>query len=299
MLNSLNFNLIYFLKKALNLNLCFLQNIFRIFCFLAFAFITVKISFATVELDGDLYNNAKINCFIRHLKKEKLLRENFEEFSTQSKFNQSNCENFVQNVENFYYNRIKNGTSFNVQVPDVRELLESQGDCIEIELRKENYGDLFLKSLVYDALKPLSEDLEIERNETTFELKRALSSAISSCTFSKLYDAYINIRRRNYCARKYVVEHDIMGMKNFNLNLNPFHIDVSQINCTQIIEKSVSDITNEEDDESIGELAKSDAMLLLSHEWAIIFLTETKITEAQRVEEEKKYKEEVTKVAVK
>lgn len=192
--------------------------------FLAFAFITIRVSFGSSELQGDLYNNAKINCFIRHLKKEKLLRDNFEEFSTRSKFNESNCESFIVNVEKFYYERIKNGTSFSVQVPDFQDLLEDQGDCVEKELRKKQYGDLFLKSLIYDALKPLTEDLEVERNETTVQLKNAFSSVISTCTFSGLYDAYINIRRKNYCARKYVVEHDVMGMKNFNLNLNPFHI---------------------------------------------------------------------------
>jgi hypothetical protein len=263
---------------------------------LAFAFITIKISFASVEVEGDLYNNAKINCFIQHLKKEKLLRDNFEEFPTRSKFNQSNCESYVQTVEKFYYDRIKNGTSFSVQVPDFQDLLQdNQGDCVEVQLRKKQYGDLFLKSLIFGALKPLTRDLEIERNETTLQLKNALSSAISTCTFSGLYDAYINIRRRNYCARKYVVEHDVMGLKNFNLITNPFHIDVSQINCTQIIENLVNDISSDDEDENFGELAKSDAILLLSHEWAIIFLTETRISEAQRVEEQKKYEEELKK----
>lgn len=204
----------------------------------------------------------------------------------------------MKNVENFYYDRIRNGTSFNVQVPDFQDLLDSQGDCVESQLRMKKYGDLFLKSLIYDALKPLMGDLEIERNETTVQLKDALSSAISACTFEGIYDAYINIRRKNYCARKYVVEHDIMGLKNFNLNLNPFHIDVSQINCTEIIENLVEDISSDDEEESIGELAKSDTIHLLSHEWAVIFLTETRITEAQRIEEEKKYEEEVKKVAV-
>lgn len=266
----------------------------RILCFLAFAFITIKISFASVELEGDLYNNAKINCFIRHLKKHKLLRANFEEFPTRNNFNDTNCESFVQVVEKFYYNRIKNGTSFNVQVLEFQDLVDNQGDCVEMHLRENQYGNLFLKSLIYDALKPLTGDLEVERNETTVQLKLALSSAISACTFSGLYDAYITIRRKNYCARKYVVEHDIMGMKNFNLNLNPFHIDTSQVNCTKIIESLVDDISSD-DEGDLGELAKTDTILLLSHEWAIIFLTEIKITEAQRLEEQKKYEEGVKK----
>lgn len=253
-------------------------------------------SFASVELDGDLFNNAKINCFIRHLKQRKVLRGNFEEFATRSNFNQTNCESFVKTVENFYYDRIRNGSSFSVQVPDFQDLLDNQGDCVEKQLRQKQYADLFLKSLIYDALKPLSGDLEAERNLTTVELKNALGSSISACTFSGLYDAYINIRRNNYCARKYVVEHDVMGLKNFNLNLNPFHIDLTQVNCTQIIENLVNDVLeNENEDDS--EFAKTDAMLLLSHEWAIVFLTETRVTEAQRIEEQKKYEKDITKIS--
>lgn len=266
---------------------------YRQFWILVIAVVSIKAQENEVV---DQFNNAKINCFIRHLQGKRLLRDNFEEFPVRTNFNQTNCENFVKTVENFYYQRIKNGTSFNVEVPDFQELLENQGDCIEKELRVRQYGDLFLKSLIYDALKPLSRNLEVERNQTTKQLKEALASAISSCTFSALYDTYARIRRNNYCARKYVVDNDIMGMKSYNLTLNPFHIDVSKINCTEIIEKQVNDLGTDSDGDVI-ELGKSDAIGLLSHEWAVIFLTEIRVSEEDWKKEKEKYEEGIKELS--
>ncbi|KAG5683342.1 hypothetical protein PVAND_012628 [Polypedilum vanderplanki] len=239
------------------------------------------------------FTNAKMNCFIKHLKNEKLLRDNFEEFPSQNNFNVSSCEKYVTAVEDFYYQRVKNGSSFSVETPDFQDILQHQGDCIEKNLRDENYGDLILKSLVYDALKPLTADLSLERNQTVTRLQNALSKAISDCTFTALYDQYIEIRRHNYCARKYVVENDIMGLRHFNLTLNPFHIDVKEVNCKNIIEGLVDDIAS--DDNAIN---KMDALQLLSHEWAVIFLTEINVTKEEREEEEKKYEEELHNIPI-
>lgn len=246
----------------------------------------------------DQFNNAKINCFIRHLQRKRILKEKFEEFPVQENFNQIYCENFVKTVENFYYERVRNGTSFRVEVPDFQELLENQGDCVERELRGREYADLFLKSLIYDAMKPLSSDLEMERNQTTHQLRDSLSGAISKCTFSALYESYTEIRRNNYCARKYVVENDIMGMKNYNLNINPFHIDVTKINCTAVIAKLVEDLGNGSDiNEDNVDIDESDAIGLLSHEWAVIFLTEIQVSVEDRMKEEKKYEEDIKKLS--
>lgn len=236
-----------------------------------------------------------MNCFIRHLKHENQLRENFEEFPSQTNFNLTECEDYIESVQNFYYNRVKNGTTFSVELPDFQELLEKQGDCIEKQLRITDYGNLILKSLIYDALKPLTDDLSLERNQTVTKLQGALSTAVSACTFTALYDEYIEIRRHNYCARKYIIENDIMGLRHFNLTLNPFHIDLSGVNCDKIIQDMVDDITSSNEDAT---LSQSDALQLLSHEWGVIFLTEINVTEEQRKAEEKKYEEDLKKISV-
>jgi hypothetical protein len=257
-----------------------------------FAFFLLIASIAADNIDfSNEYNNKKMNCFIQHLQRKKFLRSNFENFPTPKSFNESECENFVKIVENFYYARIKNGTSFSVEVPNFRELLKDQGDCVEKQLREKQYGDLFIKSLIYDALKPLSRDLEVERNETTRLLSDALGSAISACTFQALYDSYVQIRRNNYCTRKYVIDNDIMGMRNYNLTLNPFRIDVSKINCTETIQKLV-DSTGD-----ANELGKTEALRLLSHEWAVIFLTEIKISDSDRMKEEQKYEKDIKSIS--
>jgi hypothetical protein len=263
---------------------------FRSLWFLALA--AAATAFTLPEHDNH-FTNAKMNCFIRHLKRGERLRDSFEEFPTQKAFNESACEAYVTSVEGFYYQRVKNGTSFSVETPDFQDILDNQGECIEKNLRAENYGDLILESLVYDALKPLTESLSMERNQTVTKLQNALSKAISACTFTALYDQYIEIRRHNYCARKYVVENDVLGLSHFNLTLNPFHLDLREINCDKIIGGLVDDIASE--DNSIN---KVDALQLLSHEWAVIFLTEINVTKEEREEEEKKYEKELEHVVL-
>lgn len=258
--------------------------------------LAVIVSGKSIIFDNEnRFNNAKTNCFIRHLKNAKQLRENFEEFPSQTNFNFTECETFVESVQNFYYQRVKNGSTFSVEVPDFQELLEHQGDCVEKQLRQSYYGDLILKSFIYDALKPLTDDLSIERNQTVTKLQTALSTAISACTFTALYDEYIQIRRHNYCARKYVINNDIMGLRHFNLTLNPFHIDLSDVNCDELIQKMVDDITTADESTTIG---ASDALQLLSHEWGVIFLTEINVSNEQREIEKKKYQEDLKKITL-
>lgn len=80
-----------------------------------------------------------------------------------------------------------------------------------------------------------------------------------------------------------------MGLKAFNLTLNPFHIDTSEINCHEIIQSMVDELTENEDGTTIGEV---DAIQLLSHEWAVIFLTEINVSNKQREIERKKYEQD-------
>lgn len=261
---------------------------FRLLLMLSFVILTTE-----ANLFDNYYNNAKINCFIRHLKGERILDEKFEEFPSQTNFSIADCKEFITDVQSFYYNRVRNGTTFDFETPEIQDHLGEQGECIEMELRKDKYGDYILKALIYDALKPLSNDLAKDRNSTLIKLRETLSSAISSCTFSTLYDAYIQIRRHNYCARKYVVDNDIMGLKSFNLTLNPYHIDVSQINCKEIIQSMVDELSNNEDDTTIGDV---DAIQLLSHEWAVIFLTEINVSNKEREIERKKYEQDTKKI---
>lgn len=187
---------------------------------------------------------------------------------------------------------------FSVEVPNFQELLENQGNCIEKQLKVRQFADFFMKTLIYDALKPLSEDLDVERNQTTTKHREVLSRAISSCTFTALYESYEQIRKNNYCARKYVFDNDIMGISIYNLTLNPFHIDVSQINCTEIIEKLVEEVGIDADGDNI-EIERSDATFLLSHEWTVIFLTEIQISDAARMLEEEKYQDGIEKISQK
>lgn len=224
-------------------------NIFRSLCFLVLATVISIVTSNTILIYDNHFNNAKMNCFIKHLKHVQLLDKDFEEFPSKSSFNVTDCENYVNVVQKFYYERIRNGSTFEVEVPDFQELLEEQGDCIVDRLHENHYSDLILKSLIFDSISELSDKLLDERKKTVADLQVVLSSAISSCTFSALYDAYIEIRRNNYCARKYVVEHDIMGLRHFNLTLNPFHINVSDVNCTEIIQNMINNAKGDDDDD--------------------------------------------------
>lgn len=248
---------------------------------------------AEANLIDNYYNNAKINCFIKHLNSEGLIDKNFEELRSQSNFSMAECKRYVEDVENFYYNRVKNGSTFDFETPEIQDHLGEQGECIVAQLKISKYGDYNLKALIFDALKPLSDKLAKERNATLIKLREMLSTSISSCTFSTLYDAYSQIRRNNYCARKYVVDNDIMGLKTFNLTINPFHIDVSELNCHEIIQSMVDDLTKDDVNSTIDEV---DALQLLSHEWAVIFLTEINVSKIQKEMEMLKYEKDTLRV---
>lgn len=250
------------------------------------------------------YDNAKINCFIRHLKDQKVLPQNFEEKPTIRVI--SKCNEVVQNARDFNRNRITQTAILDIGPLNLENMLEKERICFNSQVKAQNLGNYILKLIIYRSMGILDNNLEIDRQKTRELIIDIISHTTANCTFGIVYDTYNNQRIKNFVKRKYVLDNNILGLKEYNLTLNPFNVDLPQIDYEALIEK----ITQEEsqfiekkinEDRSNDEVSakkifnfkNDEAIIFLSLNWAVIFLTELNISSDERERKQQQYTQEL------
>ncbi|KAG5675800.1 hypothetical protein PVAND_005674 [Polypedilum vanderplanki] len=246
------------------------------------------------------YDNAKINCFIRHLKAKKILRDDFQETPTIRDI--THCDKVVDSAKNVYFKKIEQSAVLDLGSLNLENMLESERRCFDDDIKTREIGDYMLKLIVYRSLGVVSVNLVVDQEKTRDHILDLIAMSASYCTFNTLYDTFNNERIKNYCKRRYVLDNNILGLKEYNLTLNPFNVHIPKIDYEQRIQKIVADeskfienkINSERsDDEPRFKFKDDEALTFLSRNWATIFLTELNISPEEKDEKKKQYSKDL------
>lgn len=251
------------------------------------------------------YDNAKINCFIRHLKDKKILASDFDE--TPSIRSIKRCDKIVDSVKNIYYEKLKATTALDLGTLNFENSLDKERGCFDKEIKSREIGDHILKLIVYKSVGVISYNLVLDQEKTKSVITQLIADSASLCTFNTIYETFNYERIKNFCKRKYCIDHNVLGLKEYNLTLNPFNVKIPDVNYEDIISKIVKENAHfiesrinaerSKDEASAKSLFKftddNEALNFLSKNWAVIFLTEINISEDERKEKEKIYAMEV------
>lgn len=213
-----------------------------------FAILTILGVFTLTSFVESRYidSSAKTNCYIKYLKSIGKLDENFEEDS--EGFNNDIACDFESLKQDIYRESaltIRRKTEFGKNTK-----------CIMSELRSKNWAETQMLDIVYASL-------DAESNANKYAEKIAESEAagdkigvnaffycLAADEFGEMFDKFIEDNSSSseeddpveeYCVRKYVVDNNLIDTTKYNLALNPKNIDVSNVNCDEIIAKTFKD----------------------------------------------------------
>lgn len=239
------------------------------------------------------------------MKAKNILESSFEEIT--SIRNIKFCDKIVDNVKGIYYEKLRISSVLDIGSLIFENTLDVERKCFDKEIKSRDVGDYVLKLIVYSSLGLVSTKQAVDQERTRDLIIELIASAASHCTFNTIYETFNYERIKNYCKRKYVIDHNVLGLKEYNLTLNPFNVRIPEVNYEEVIAKIVQEnsqfIENRinSDRRSIKESEKSsfkfkddeEALDFLSKNWAVLFLTEMNISPEERQEKEKQYAKQV------
>jgi hypothetical protein len=189
---------------------------------------------STEATEGD------IDCYIDHLKKHKILNSAFPKYSNESRdsglFSEElYCAMTIVVFKEKILNRL-------------RDFSKQEKKCVEDEYNTNEYGLTTMLLTVYERKNLIP---EAERTQKFLETKKEtekirqkfLVACLTERTFGDLFDSEISSVGRdekedeNYCARKFVVEHNLIDTAVYNVMLNPKNINIDNVDCKKITKK--------------------------------------------------------------
>lgn len=260
--------------------------------------------FYFVTINSQVYDNAKLNCFIRHLKLQKVLPQEFEEMPTIREI--TKCEVFIQKARDLYRNRITQTAILDIGPLNLENMLDKERKCFDDQVKAQNLGDYMLKLIIYRSMDTEEFNYDADLKKTREHIIDVISYSTANCTFGIVYDTFDNQRIKNFVKRKYVLDNDILGLKEYNLTLNPFNVDFPKIDYdaliakivleeSQFIEKKIKEerSTYEVSAKKIFKFEDDEALKFLGLNWAVIFLTELNISLEERQQKQQQYIKEI------
>jgi hypothetical protein len=214
------------------------------------------------------------------LKTKKILPQDFQETPTIRDI--THCDKVVNSAQNVYFKKIASSAVLDLGSLNLENMLESERKCFDEDIKTREIGDYMLKLIIYRSLGVVSFNLVVDQEKTRDKILELIAMSASYCTFDTLYETFNNERIKNYCKRQYVLDNNILGLKEYNLTLNPFNVQIPKIDYEKRIEKIVHDeakfietrINSERtEDQAKFKFKGDEALTFLSRNWATIFLT--------------------------
>ena len=190
-----------------------------------------------------------------------------------------NCEDHIQEIKmeikKQIYKKIRDET-------DNSETVQ----CMIDDLRSKHWLEEFMLKMIYQASLTLSaEEKEAKLASADATIKKTVKNSIYLCVFFKnleaLFDSIMNNASssseeadptEDYCARKLVVDNKLIDTTKYNVILNPNNLDISAVNCEQVLEKAfktslvtLTKIFNDNDDFNLDD-KKSQCIFNKYHE---------------------------------
>lgn len=218
----------------------------------------------------------------------------------------SSCEKIVQHARDLYRNRITATAILDIGPLNLENMLEKERTCFDDQIKAQNIGDYMLKLIIYRSMDLVNFKLVLDQQKTRDHIIDVISFSTANCTFGIVYDTFDNQRVKNFVKRKYVIDNDILGLKEYNLTLNPFNVEIPKIDYDVLIAKIVQEestfiekkIKEERSNDEVSakhifKFEEDEALTFLSRNWAVIFLTEINISSEERERKQEQYAQEL------
>lgn len=227
----------------------------------------IIISFALIGLThaADL-EPTNFSCLMNYLRTEKLLDRRYRYKATNATTDKVACNAQLEEVRNAFYTKLADGMK---QDDD----LSPHVDCIIERLKEFKVAEISMKQIVFENTRNLSNrkrkkamrafDNTIEKKMET-AVKICLSDETFGDLFDTLYAASSNTtdsdsdsdekgpEEEDYCTRKHLIDKNFINATVYNVTLNPNNIDVSNLDCDEIV-KTLTNKAIEEFKEEFNE----------------------------------------------
>lgn len=191
-----------------------------------------------------VFDQGKVNCFIKHLKSEGKLESSYPEATVANHI--EHCEDNVKDLKKEAYKKVALTVR---RKSDFGEYTT----CIMAGLRSKHWAEEIMLKIVYEASLTLSaEEKETKLATADAAIEDTVEEAFFLCVVDKEFGGMFDSMMKkdasssseeddpfeDYCARKLVVDNKLIDTVKYNVILNPKNLDVSAANCEQVLEKA-------------------------------------------------------------
>jgi hypothetical protein len=253
------------------------------------------------------YSDNELICFIKHSNSVGKLEADYLELNvTEPLPDDFNCVKVVaEYVEEYYSGQRKDAT----KKKNISE--EKFNECFLPKLKEYDAANSQMKSGIIYESKTLTDEEKLDsvlkdRNEFLAFYSKilracdAVSNYIDAFVKKMKYKAYLmephNISEEEfYCARKYVVEKNIIDTNVYNVSLNPTNFDTTNLNCDRVF--NINDAIEELKINQINSKLPNDPMKCIMEKTTTKSLVELRIggfvlNELNLSEEQKKVEQD-------
>lgn len=243
------------------------------------------------------------NCYTDYLKNHGFLESHLK--TEPFKGEKYLCEMILATTVDRVYEELYNEFSQN-------ENFKHAAGCIVESLRDSKWSDLDIKEQIYEAtdlLTPPEKELKIREIKHLQEKisSNSILTCLSNMEFGELFDLIISNSTQDeedlvgdYCARKYGVDHNLIDIDEYAINLNPTNMITEYIQCDVVNNKHFDDAEIELRNHLLKDVGatkeKVDCYIGKYHDnhyfnrtLAIALLGELNLTDEQKQREKKKF----------
>jgi hypothetical protein len=191
------------------------------------------------EIDQD-----QMACLVHYLKSKDMLSPLF-----RAKFNATisaeenpGCGLFLTLFNMFFYSQLEQ--SFQED-----EDLAGIAHCLTEQLRKNNFGDITLKNVLYEgAVNMPAYKRKTALAAIEYDMEKKIETSAMMCLGDEFGEIFDSIAQEvdttkgddeseieDYCLRKYALDHNWVDASVYNIVVNPHNVDVSHANCDETI----------------------------------------------------------------
>lgn len=204
-------------------------------------------------------------CMSTYLRSEKMLDRRFR-FRTNEITNETECETLLEDYRKGFYEEMSKELKAD-------EDLAENAECIVENLKKLYLAETSMKNIIYENSKKMSRRKRKKAlRAINYSIEKKMENAMMFCSseevFGELFDVlYMNANEtgseessdkegEDYCHRKYIVENNFINSTVYNVTLNPENIDITDLNCEEIVQQSIGEAEDEIKDEFVNGLER-------------------------------------------
>lgn len=256
----------------------------------------------------------KFSCLMNYLRTEKLLDRGYRYKATNATMDKVACNAQLEEVRNAFYTKLTDGMK---QDDD----LSPHVDCIIERLKEFKVAEISMKQIVFENTRNLSnrkrkKAMRAFDNTIEKKMETAVKICLSDETFGDLFDTLYAVSsnttdsdsdssekgpEEDYCTRKHLIDKNFINATVYNVTLNPNNIDVSNLDCDEIVEtltnQAIEEFKEEFNEEVTRPSRKATKCLsrnirtshFFEHNMKVVIFGEIGISEENKAEERQKF----------